>query len=206
MINSKTFEILSNLKKYLLCLLDNGKNKLVYNDQLHDEKTIDCINAINDIISEYEKQIKINDENYKKLANLDKTNNDLRLLYRRTANKLMENGKDELARYFLAQIKEVPTFTVDSDIDYYEEYHKLQKENEEKDKYIKHSEEITTEMNEDINKLLIEIKEKDKQIDLMGEVIFKRFAAHLIIEYGIENKEQFINLFKNKIKEDKENE
>lgn len=130
MINSRTFEILSNLKKYLLCLLDNGKNKLVYNDQLHDEKTIDCINAINDIISEYEKQIKINDENYKKLANLDKTNNDLRLLYRRTANKLMENGKDELARYFLAQIKEVPTFTVDSDIDYYEEYHKLQKENE----------------------------------------------------------------------------
>lgn len=130
MINSRTFEILSNLKKYLLCLLDNGKNKLVYNDQLHDEKTIDCINAINDIISEYEKQIKINDENYKKLANLDKTNNDLRLLYRRTANKLMENGKDEVARYFLAQIQEVPTFTVDSDIDYYEEYHKLQKENE----------------------------------------------------------------------------
>lgn len=130
MINSRTFEILSNLKKYLLCLLDNGKNKLVYNDQLHDEKTIDCINAINDIISEYEKQIKINDENYKKLANLDKTNNDLRLLYRRTANKLMENGKDEVARYFLSQIQEVPTFTVDSDIDYYEEYHKLQKENE----------------------------------------------------------------------------
>ena len=42
---------------------------------------------------------------------------------------------------------------------------RLQKENEEKDKYIKHSEEITTEMNEDINKLLIEIKEKDKQIN-----------------------------------------
>lgn len=47
----------------------------------------------------------------------------------------------------------------------------LQKENEEKDKYIKHSEEITTEMNEDINKLLIEIKEKDKQIDLMLDKI-----------------------------------
>lgn len=42
---------------------------------------------------------------------------------------------------------------------------KLQKENEEKDKYIKHSEEITTEINNDINKLLLEIKEKDKQID-----------------------------------------
>lgn len=135
MINSRTFEILSNLKNFLLCLLDNGKNKLVYNDQLHDEKTIDCINAINDIISEYEKQIKINDENYKKLEELDKTNNDLRLLYRRTANKLMDNGKDEMARYFFAQIEEVPTFTVDEDIDYYEEYYKLQKENEDLKKY-----------------------------------------------------------------------
>lgn len=48
---------------------------------------------------------------------------------------------------------------------------RLQKENEEKDKYIKHSEEITTEMNEDINKLLIEIKEKDKQIDELVKYI-----------------------------------
>lgn len=72
----------------------------------------------------------------------------------------------------------------------------------EKDKYIKHSEEITTEMNEDINKLLIEIKQKDKQIDLMGEVIFEKFKAQLVIEYGIENKEQFVKLFKEKAKEE----
>lgn len=50
---------------------------------------------------------------------------------------------------------------------------RLQKENEEKDKYIKHSEEITTEMNEDINKLLIEIKEKDKQIEEVLNLIFE---------------------------------
>ncbi len=60
----------------------------------------------------------------KELGNLDKTNNDLRLLYRRTAKKLQENGKEELAEYFLAQIYEVPTFVVDDDIDYYKEYHK----------------------------------------------------------------------------------
>ena len=54
---------------------------------------------------------------------LDKENNDLRKLYRRTAEKLQDNGKDELARYFLAQINECPTFTVDSDIDYYEGYY-----------------------------------------------------------------------------------
>ena len=60
----------------------------------------------------------------RELRNLDKTNNDLRLLYRRTAKKLQENGKEELAEYFLAQIDEVPTFVVDDDIDYYKEYHK----------------------------------------------------------------------------------
>lgn len=60
----------------------------------------------------------------RELSNLDKTNNDLRLLYRRTAKKLQENGKEELAGYFLAQIDEVPTFVVDDDIDYYKEYHK----------------------------------------------------------------------------------
>lgn len=63
----------------------------------------------------------LNKENNK----LEKTNNELRLLYRRTANKLLENGNDEMARYFLAQINEVPTFTVDTTVDYYEEYHKI---------------------------------------------------------------------------------
>lgn len=60
----------------------------------------------------------------------DKDNNDLRRLYRRTAVKLRENGKEELADYFLAQINEVPTFVVDDDIDYYTEYYKLKEENE----------------------------------------------------------------------------
>lgn len=40
-----------------------------------------------------------------------------------------------------------------------------------------------------------------KQIDLMAEVIFKKFKAPLIIEYGIENKEQFIKIFEQKAKE-----
>lgn len=48
---------------------------------------------------------------------------------------------------------------------------KLQKENKKKDIYIKHSEDITKEMNEDINKLLSEIKEKDKQIDELVKYI-----------------------------------
>lgn len=67
--------------------------------------------AIDKVVSEYKR--------------LDEENNDLRKLYRRTAEKLQDNGKDELARYFLAQINECPTFTVDSDIDYYEGYYSL---------------------------------------------------------------------------------
>lgn len=64
----------------------------------------------------------------------DKDNNDLRRLYRRTATKLRENGKEELANYFLAQINEVPTFVVDDDIDYYTEYYKLKEKNKELEK------------------------------------------------------------------------
>ena len=42
---------------------------------------------------------------------------------------------------------------------------------------------------------------KDKQIDLMAEVMFKNNTAQLIIEYGIENKEQIIKEFEKLVKE-----
>lgn len=45
------------------------------------------------------------------------------------------------------------------------------------------------------------IKEKDKIINLMGEVMYNRDRAHLLIEYGIENKEQIIKDFEKIIKE-----
>ena len=51
---------------------------------------------------------------------------------------------------------------------------KLQKENEEKDRYIKN---------------------KDKQIDLMAELVYKRFKAELLLEYGFENEEQLKQYF-----------
>lgn len=89
-------------------------------------------NILKEFINDYKIAEEVVDENFikalenmlRELSNLDKTNNDLRLLYRRTAKKLLENGKEELAEYFLAQIDEVPTFVVDDDIDYYKEYHK----------------------------------------------------------------------------------
>lgn len=51
---------------------------------------------------------------------------------------------------------------------------KLQKENKEKDRYIKN---------------------KDKQIDLMAEIFYKRFKAELFLEYGFENEEQLKQYF-----------
>ena len=45
------------------------------------------------------------------------------------------------------------------------------------------------------------IKEKDKLINLIGEVMYNSDRAHLLIEYGIENKEQLIKDFEKIIKE-----
>ena len=48
----KNTEILNNLKKYLNLLINRGQHKIFYNDFEWDEKTIDCINAIEHILAE----------------------------------------------------------------------------------------------------------------------------------------------------------
>ena len=53
----------------------------------------------------------------------------------------------------------------------------------------------------DMSNNLLELQQKDKQIDLMAEVMFKNNTAQLIIEYGIENKEQIIKEFEKLVKE-----
>ena len=45
------------------------------------------------------------------------------------------------------------------------------------------------------------LKERNIQIDLMAEVMFKSNKAQLLIEYGIENKEQIIKEFEKLVKE-----
>ena len=49
----------------------------------------------------------------------NKTEDNLQLvnLYKKTARKLKETGKDELADYFLAQIDAIPTFSIGSSYD-----------------------------------------------------------------------------------------
>ena len=39
------------------------------------------------------------------------------------------------------------------------------------------------------------IKQKDRQIDLMAELVYKRFKAELLLEYGFENEEQLKQYF-----------
>ena len=46
-----------------------------------------------------------------------------------------------------------------------------------------------------ITKLQKENEEKDKQIDLMAELVYKRFKAELLLEYGFENEDQLKQYF-----------
>lgn len=49
----KNIEILQNLIDYLQLKIDNGQHKIIYNDLMYDEKVIDCIYAIQDLIQFY---------------------------------------------------------------------------------------------------------------------------------------------------------
>ena len=71
---------------------------------------------------------------------------------------------------------------------------KLQKENE----ILKRAFDKQT---ADMSNNLLELQQKDKIIDLMAEVMFKSNKAQLLIEYGIENKEQIIKEFEKLVKE-----
>jgi len=98
-------------KMFLNCDTQEEKNKVldyITNLQQENQK----LNKENEkwwaIIKDYEKDVydmslensKLEQENER----LKEQNNDLRKTYRNTYNKLFENGNDELARYFQAQI------------------------------------------------------------------------------------------------------
>lgn len=68
---------LENLKKYLNLLIYEGKHKIYYNDLGWDEKTIDCINAIDHILAEREEDKKRID----KLQVLEDDLKDKRIVY-----------------------------------------------------------------------------------------------------------------------------
>lgn len=64
-------KILENLKKYLNLLIYEKTHKIIYNDLGWDEKTIDCINAIDHLLAERE-------EDKKRIERLEVLEDDLK--------------------------------------------------------------------------------------------------------------------------------
>ena len=56
----------------------------------------------------------------------------------------------------------------------------------------------------DVLELTKEIEQKDKQIDLMAEIFYKRFKAELLLEYGFESEEQLKQYFERKVEDVKD--
>lgn len=48
----REIEIIENLIKYLQSKIDCGENKIIYDDLMNDEKIVDCITAIKNILKE----------------------------------------------------------------------------------------------------------------------------------------------------------
>lgn len=71
----------------------------------------------------------------------------------------------------------------------------------EEDSFENHQIRIKTLLNL-INKLQKETEEKNKQIDLMAELFYKRFKAELLLEYGFENKEELKESFRKEVEKD----
>ena len=107
-------KILENLKKYLNLLIYEGTHKIIYNDLGWDEKTIDCINAIDHILEERE-------EDKKRIEELeDRCKSHQKLLYE--AAEVEKNGipkqkvkdKIELHKYYLLNQAITSNPTLDS--------------------------------------------------------------------------------------------
>ena len=95
-MNNEIKEILDELKEYII---EDGIEPIC------EILNIDKVNLLVDYIT-----------------NLQEQNNDLRKIYKNTYNRLFENGNDELARYFQAQIDDCPTFYVEPIIDFAKEW------------------------------------------------------------------------------------
>lgn len=51
-MNNEDLVIIFHLKEYLNSLIEQGTDKIFYDTLFNDEKTIDCINALNNLIEE----------------------------------------------------------------------------------------------------------------------------------------------------------
>lgn len=112
--------ILNNLKRYLELLDSQGIRKIFYNDLDWDEKTIDCINAIEHILAEREEDKK----RIERLQVLEDDLKDKRIVYvdtpefeekfipkQKVKDKIEEIKEDKESKYF-------DKFLMTRDIDY----------------------------------------------------------------------------------------
>ena len=90
-------KILENLKSYLNLLVYEGKDKIIYNDLLWDEKTVDCINAIEHLINDYtrQKQVVIDkmEELNKEIKSCDEIDAIFKIKQQQVLQKLLEGEK-----------------------------------------------------------------------------------------------------------------
>lgn len=103
--------ILFNLKCYLESLLASGQDKICYNDLLYDEKTIDCINVIEDLLKERKKYtIRLTDEEYRRvidIAQKDIAQKDKQIKELEDENKKFKVGFNQQVEVLNNTIKEL---------------------------------------------------------------------------------------------------
>lgn len=103
-------KILENLKKYLNLLIYEETHKIIYNDLGWDEKTIDCINAIEHILAERE-------EDKKRIKELEEE------------NRIFKDSNVLVNRYFKLKDNSIPVQKVkDLLTEIQEEYNEVQEQ------------------------------------------------------------------------------
>ena len=106
---------------------------------------------------------------------------------------------DRLERYLITDREKTYTTVRVNDLDtalslikeqqgQWEEIEGLKNINKNQSKDIKKAVDYTFELNK-------ELERKDKQIDLMAKLVYKKFKAELLLEYGFENEEQLKQYF-----------
>lgn len=76
-MNMEDLKILFHLKEYLNLLIEQGIDKIFYDTLFNDEKTIDCINALNNLIEECSNKNQIISDLQKENTKISDTNRKL---------------------------------------------------------------------------------------------------------------------------------
>ena len=87
-------KILNNVKEYMQENIDKGFSKFIYNELGYDEKCIDIINAIDEILSDYKRVLKENEELHKGINSLMQSRKKWKHRYYKTKNENKVRGEE----------------------------------------------------------------------------------------------------------------